>query len=140
MPILIKYFALSAYLIFLTRSLLMTCPWELISANLALNPPIDLSFEPTSWLAHISAYAFLGLLIQQASAQQKTIQRVLFIFALIHSGVCEYLQGFIPGRWPNGWDVFSNTMGLFMSLSLHKVLETRSWNPLLRISPKKPVA
>ncbi len=140
MPILFKFLALCAYWIFLTRSLLMTCPWELISENLALHPPIDLSFEPTSWLAHISAYGLLGLLIQEATAHQPKLKRSLLILALIHSGACEYLQGFIPGRWPNGWDMFSNMIGLFMSLSLHKILATQSQIFLSRIFPKKPVA
>lgn len=137
---LLKYLSLTAYWAFLTKSLLMTCPWELFSEKLALNPPLDLSFEPTSWLAHIGAYGLLGLLIQETTSHRLKLQKGLLILAVCHGGACEYLQSFIPNRWPNGWDMFSNCLGLVMSLGLHKVLTTQTQIFLSRIFLKKPAA
>lgn len=118
----IKWLALGTYWIFLTRSLLMTCPWELFSRSLAENPPFDLSFEPISWLVHLSAYTVLGLLISEAAYEKNKINLALFILAFSHSIGCEFLQHLIPGRWPNAWDAVSNTLGLMLAFGLHKVL------------------
>lgn len=118
-PIL-KWLFLGAYWSVLTRSLLMTCPWELFSKTLAENPPFDLSFEPISWVAHLSAYTVLGLLINQAASEKKKLLVGLFILAFFHSIACELLQHFIPGRWPNVWDAVSNTLGLMLALILSK--------------------
>ncbi|NBX75604.1 MAG: VanZ family protein [Proteobacteria bacterium] len=118
-----KWLALSAYWAFLTRSLLITCPWELFSKSLAETPPIDLSFEPISWLAHLSAYAVLGYLIQEASLGRKRTMMTLFVLAFCHSIACEFLQHLIPGRWPNVWDAVSNSIGLMLAFVLHRALK-----------------
>jgi len=138
-----KYFLLASYWAFLTKSLLMTQPWEIFSSRLAENPPIDLSFEPFSWIAHLSAYGILGALINGASGKRHKIHRVLFVLAFLHSGLCEYLQGMVPNRWPNLWDVFSNTFGLMSAYALHKILKRRTKalpDPSLKTSPKKQAA
>lgn len=140
---LFKYLVLILYWAFLTKSLLMTQPWELFSSKLADHPPFDLSFEPNSWMAHIGAYAVLGGLIQWASADHSRWRLVLFCLAFAHSGLCEYLQGMIPNRWPNLWDVFSNTLGLTSAFALHKTLMKRSKASLdssSKTSPKKQAA
>lgn len=135
----IKWFALISYWAFLTRSLLMTCPWELISDSLAKSPPLDLSLEPISWLAHLSAYTVLGLLIREASAHKTKITFGLFTLAFIHSISCELLQHLIPNRWPNAWDAVSNTLGLVLAYAIHKTLRPRSQPSLKALgSLKKP--
>ena len=118
----IKWLALSAYWTFLTRSLLITCPWELLSQSLAENPPFDLSFEPISWLAHLSAYTVLGLLIAEAAVEKRRAMAALFVVAFFHSIACEFLQHLIPGRWPNAWDAVSNSLGLMLAFGLHRAL------------------
>jgi len=133
----IKWFSLCAYWAFLTKSLLITCPWELLSHSLAENPPFDLSFEPTSWVAHLSAYTVLGLLIQTASADKKKTMVGLFVAAFFHSIACEFLQHLVPGRWPNVWDAFSNTLGLMLAFGLLRALnQFRAQIFPLRISPE----
>jgi VanZ family protein len=120
-----KWLALSAYWAFLTRSLLITCPWELFSHSLAENPPFDLSFEPISWLAHLSAYMVLGLLITEATLKKRKAMATLFVIAFFHSIACEFLQHLIPGRWPNAWDAVSNSLGLMLAFGLHRALKQR---------------
>lgn len=139
----LKFLILASYWAFLTQSLLMTQPWELFSKNLAEDPPIDLSFEPTSWIAHISAYALLGVLILWTSSKKPKWNLFLFLLAFAHSGACEYLQGMIPNRWPNLWDVFSNTLGLMFALVLHKIPKRHlkaSQDLSLKTSPEKRAA
>ncbi|MFM8269301.1 MAG: VanZ family protein [Pseudomonadota bacterium] len=118
----LKWIALGSYWTVLTRSLLMTCPWELFSQSLADNPPFDISFEPTSWILHLSAYSFLGFLIREAADEKKKLAMGLFVLGFFHSIGCEFLQYLVPGRWPNVWDAVSNTLGLMLAFGLHKAL------------------
>jgi len=118
----IKWVLLLSYWSILTQSLLMTCPWELFSHSLVEHPPFDISFEPISWLIHSTAYALLGFLICEVSYWRTKVLAGLFVLAFIHSAACESLQTLIPGRWPNLWDGFSNTLGLTSAFVLHKAL------------------
>lgn len=113
---------LLSYWVVLTKSLLIANPWTLVSDSLAATPPLDLSFEPVSWLVHFTAYSTLGILIRLALKPQSKFLGLVFCLALFHSGLCEYLQGFIPGRWPNLWDLASNAFGLMGSwvLVIHR--------------------
>lgn len=104
--------SLISYWIFLTRALLTSAPWELISRQLAQNPPIDLSFEPYSWGAHFLAYLFLGFLIQLNTDRINKTYWALLALALTHGTLCEYFQSFVPGRWPNIWDAVANSIAL----------------------------
>ena len=136
--------ALFGYWLFLTRALLTTTPWELLSRRLAENPPIDLAFEPTSWLVHLGAYFFLGLLIQLSVGKVNKWYWGLLGFALVHSVTCECLQRFIPGRWPNAWDVVANSLGLMFFLASglrsQKNQKLLQWDHSLQTSPKKRAA
>lgn len=140
----IKILTLFSYWSFLTKLLLSSAPWELISQNLAEHPPFDLSFEPISWTAHFLAYFALGLLIKLATrGNTKTYWTLLFL-ALIHGGVCEYFQSFVPGRWPNIWDVVANSIGLmfFLAYGLRSRRNPKHpfEAPLSKTSPKKQAA
>lgn len=110
-----KTIALLFYWCTLTRSLLLQSPWTLFSRKLAQNPPLDLSFEPYSWVTHFLAYGVLLFLIQAATAKRSRLRYFLFLLAFLHGGICEYLQGFIPGRWPSLGDMIANSLGLVLS-------------------------
>jgi len=140
MTLLLKLLGLVSYWVFLTKSLLMTAPWELFSRRIAANPPMDLAYEPNSWLAHMSAYGLLGFFILETAPAKSRMRWGLLLLALIHSGACEYLQKFIPGRWPNGWDIAANSLGLMLSFGLHKALTFHFQNFPLNTFPKKPAA
>ncbi|NDC24190.1 MAG: hypothetical protein EBZ49_08695 [Proteobacteria bacterium] len=110
----IKPFFLIGYWLALTRSLLLASPWLLFSRHLAEHPPVDLSFEPFSWVTHFLAYWLLLALIEQVSPKRKRGYWFLFLLALFHGGICEYLQGFIPGRWSSWPDFLANSSGILV--------------------------
>jgi|LakMenEpi03Aug12_release.lakeMendotaPanAssembly.Ray.scaffolds.fasta_scaffold302877_3 VanZ family protein len=106
--------ALALYSSALTRSLLLQSPWSMFSRKLAENPPLDLSFEPYSWITHFFAYGVLLFLIQASTRKNSRPRYCLYFLAFVHGGVCEYLQGFIPGRWPSLGDMIANSLGLIL--------------------------
>lgn len=141
MSALFRYSLLGTYWALLTKSLLTSSPWSLFSANLAQHPPIDLSFEPFSWITHLLAYGTLGLFIQWAThSQKKWIFNSLWSLAIFHSLLCEALQAYIPGRWPNAWDAVFNGVGLIMAFALHTNPGNALQHRLSNIFLKKPVA
>jgi len=134
----IRFCILLSYWIFLTKSLLTAQPWALFSAHLAESPPIDLTFEPNSWAAHILAYCILGVLMIWSAQEKRQFKYLLFFLAFLHSGICEYLQSMIPNRWPNLWDIVSNSLGLTLAFVLHRALtKSRQVSHSLKTSPKK---
>jgi hypothetical protein len=74
---------------------------------------------------HAMAYAGLGLLIALGWGHRVDLRRAgLLVLAL--SGVLELLQGAVPGRTPNGWDLLANGFGLAVGLAAGRLLRARS--------------
>lgn len=141
MSALIRHSVLWGYWAFLTKSLLTSSPWSLFSANLAQHPPIDLSFEPFSWITHLLAYGTLGLLIHWAErSQNKWRIGSLWLLAIFHSLLCEALQAYIPGRWPNAWDAVFNGVGLTVAFALRTNPGLALQHRFSNIFLKKPAA
>lgn len=106
---------LVTYWTVLTRSLVTENPWTLVSQELAAKPPVDLSFEPLSWILHLAAFGVLGGLIHWSTGSASPrLRRTLFGLAYLHAGVTEALQYFVPARWPGLMDFTFNALGIYL--------------------------
>ena len=107
-----------SYWFFLSWELLVSNPLEVIFQVPERTPQWDLSSEPISFSLHITSYFILGLLLLWRSSHQKKLLIALYSLAFLHAGLFEWLQTYVPQRWPNLWDFVANTLGLLLGLGL----------------------
>ena len=71
--------------------------------------------------AHTLAYAGLGLLIALGWGRRADL-RLAGLLVLALSGALELLQGAVPGRSPNWWDLLANGVGVAAGLAAGRLL------------------
>jgi VanZ family protein len=86
-------------------------------------------------LLHIPLFMLLSILLLQVLQDYKPLSRSRIILALILScfiGIFnEYIQIFVPGRYPSIIDMGFNTLGAMLGIALYAKLE-RSGESLIR--------
>lgn len=97
------------YVILLTVVLVLRDPWAFLSNDVKTMIG-DPSLSHTSFMLHFTAYFILGILVAWAITRRDLSQ--MMVLAILHGGLTEYFQSFIPGRWPNQFDFYANTLGV----------------------------
>lgn len=109
------------------RGLLLGHPWHVaaIATGLgvaALLLPLDerLQLGPLTHLAHVAIFAILVVLWMRALTHAwlsplRAVLVCLAVGALLSVGT-EWMQHWIPGRWPGPGDVMRNLLGLAIGL------------------------
>jgi VanZ family protein len=66
--------------------------------------------------AHVCGYAVLSILVGCLPVGRR--QRIgWWLFLVVHGGLTEYLQQFVPGRYPALRDVVLDTVGIMLGLA-----------------------
>lgn len=75
-------------------------------------------------LGHFIAYFVLSA---NALFFAKNGRAILVIFLAVcgYGGFIEFLQGFVPGRQPSGWDMLANSTGALIGIAFHLTLGYR---------------
>ncbi len=113
LPLRTLRFCTWGYWAFLTYTLVSVAPWDVLGADRFITPRFDPAAPVPSLILHTGAYLLLGGLLFLSFRDDRRWKK-LRNFALVHAFVCEALQGFIPGRFVNPWDVAANLLGLFV--------------------------
>lgn len=109
----LRWFVLFSYWTILTHVLLSTLPWESVGADHVLGKAPDFSAPLPSILTHWAAYFVLGCLIAIACRRTRTrVALIFFLAGALHGGVTEWLQQWVPNRWPNPVDFLCNLAGI----------------------------
>jgi VanZ family protein len=113
----LRWTAVATYTLLLTFELLTSNPWTvLFPTSVSEHPPVDVSSDLMSFFLHSGTFLGLGLLLQWALAGKSRTQVLLALsWAIAHGGVCEYLQKFVPERWPSWDDALCNAFGITLS-------------------------
>jgi VanZ family protein len=108
----LRWLVWGVYLAAWTAALLTPQPVEVAEAVLP-----ESAVFPAAKSLHIAAYAGLAILTAWLPVRRKT-RWGLLAFLSFHTMATEYLQHFVPTRYPSWEDVFIDHVGLLLGLLL----------------------
>ena len=122
------------YWAFLTKSLIASEPAALVGGNENITWMFDPSAMLPSFFLHLTSYAILaGLLVWCIHTFQWDRIGLWLGLAVLHAIGFEYLQYYIPKRWPYWLDALANCMGIFLVLAVITAFYQRKLNQKIRV-------
>lgn len=121
------------YWVWLTIELLLSDPWTLFGEKVASQPPLDVHTSSMSMLIHWGTFAVLASLIMWVFENSSDKRRRAWLaVAIAYGWLTEFLQQWIPHRWPGLGDAAADTLGIFIGAFLFLKFRPIFWNSKLR--------
>jgi VanZ family protein len=85
----------------------------------------DLPHPDTGWLglalssgAHVFVFGVLAILWARVLGERRYALLVAFLLTMLYALSDEFHQAFVPGRYPDPWDLLADGLGAVLALAL----------------------